>query len=116
MKKLYYLGKAEYLKNDENFTSCYITEKNIKNIVESEDYTVFNEHIPHSTFMDAYFFDTSDGGSLLLNPLRTDKFYFFSLDEKTIKRILSQSSKEDAIGDLDLFLVIFKELNTLVKI
>lgn len=116
MKKLYYLGKAEYLKNDEDFKSCYIIEKDIKNITKSDDYKVSNEQIPHTTFMDAYFFDTAEGGSLLLNPLRTDKYYFFNLNENTINGILNQTSKDEAIGDIDLFLVVFKELNTLVKV
>lgn len=116
MKNLYYLGKAQYLKHDEDFKSCYIIENDIKNIIHSLDYKVNNEQIPHHTFMNAYFFDTEDSGTLLLNPLRSDKFYFFNLDEKTIKGILNQSSIEDAIGDLNLFLVVFKDLNTLEKV
>lgn len=116
MNKLYYLGKAEYLKHDEDFKLPHITESNIQNFVILNDYNTIEQSVAHKSILDVYLCEFEDQGFILANPIRTDKYFYFKLNEKTLQNILSKTSNQDSVGDIDLFLLVLKEVNLLERI
>ncbi len=114
MNKLYYLGNSEFIKINENFEFSYILEEDINSLTYLKDYTVKKEKIPHGTLMKSYLLTFEDKGLLMFNPIMTDKFYFFSCEDKeTIENILEQKLESDMVGSTSEFLIRFREINVL---
>lgn len=116
MNKLYYLGKAEYLKHNEDFKLPHIVESDIHNFVILNNYNPIEQTVAHKSILDVYLCEFEGQGIILANPIRTDKYFYFKLNEKTLKNILSKTSNQDSVGDLDLFLLVLKEVNLLERI
>jgi hypothetical protein len=116
MDKLYYLGKAEYLKYNEDFKLPHIVVSNISDFVISNNYIPIEKTVPHKSILDVYLYETEGKGIILSNPIRTDKYFYFTLNQKTLNNILSKTSVQDSVGDIDLFLVVLKEMNLLETI
>lgn len=115
MNKLYYLGNAEYLKQEEKFELPHIKEKNVRNII-IDDYKPLFKQISHKSILDVYLCLFEEKGIIFANPSRTEDFFFFNLNKKTVDEILNKDVSCVALGDEEKFLVVLKEINYLEQI
>ncbi len=114
MNKLYYLGNSEFIKLNDNFEFNYILEEDITSLTYLKDYQVQKEKIPHGTLMKSYLLTFEDKGLFMFNPIRTNKYYFFSCpDQETISNIINQKLDSDIVGYFSDFLIRFREINVL---